>query len=397
MNAEEAIAIVNKVARDELIDELLVEVLRSPSPQTEALEADPAIREFVAAKIAPRIEALTGARPKVDAMGNLLWRHGPSAPPRPGLLLMAYAMTFPAASMADPFSGAIVSGQAFGLTGPCAWGRGACEQKGALAGMIAAAAMVIQSGASLRRPFHLVVSLAGETGRHDAADFILEHSPIAARHGIVGLGTCNRVCLGNKGRLDMEIVVRGKSSHSSTPWEGVNAIDGARRVMDRLDGLVPESSHPHLGRSTLTLTGIESSPRISHTVPDLCRLTLDRRLLPTEDPDRAFETISQALSGLDPWHVRVERGPFMYPSEVSSGCDVARALKAACALLGADGEPFYSHAALDAGFLNRKGIETVMFGPGDLRFAHTDQEVVALTEVRLAARVYAAATFQLLT
>jgi len=37
-----------------------------------------------------------------------------------------------------------------------------------------------------------------------------------------------------------------------------------------------------------------------------------------------------------------------------------------------------------------------MFGPGDLRFAHTDQEVVSTHDVRDAARIYAATVLELL-
>ncbi len=84
---------------------------------------------------------------------------------------------------------------------------------------------------------YLAVSLAGETGRHDAAKFILENNRITAKAGIVGLGTANRICLGNKGRIDVEITVRGKSAHSSMPWDGINAVDGARKVLERLDRL----------------------------------------------------------------------------------------------------------------------------------------------------------------
>jgi acetylornithine deacetylase/succinyl-diaminopimelate desuccinylase-like protein len=57
---------------------------------------------------------------------------------------------------------------------------------------------------------------------------------------------------------------------------------------------------------------------------------------------------------------------------------------------------FYSPAALDAGFFNRNGVETIMFGPGDLRFAHTDKEAVSLQEVRDAAKIYAATALQIL-
>ncbi len=398
LSPEEAVALVNKFARDDEVDRLLVEILRSPSPQTDRLEADPGVRNFVSGTVAPWIESLTGQPPKLDGMGNLLWTpDAPTGSRAGGLLLMAYAMTFPPASMPDPYSGAVVSGAPFQISGPCAWGRGACEQKGALAAMIAAAGILTRSGCSLREPFFLVVSLAGETGRHDAAQFILEHSRLEARYGIVGLGTNNRVCLGNKGRVDVEIMVRGKSTHSSTPWDGINAIEGARRVMDRLDRVVLEANHPDLGHSTLTATRIESGPAASHTVQDYCRLVLDRRLLPGEDPNAAIEEIETALSGLEPWKVEIKRGATMYPSEVPPGCPVAASLKTACEIiLKKKAEVFYSPASLDAGFLNKKGIETLMFGPGDLRFAHTDREMVSLEEVRAAARIYAAAALHTL-
>jgi acetylornithine deacetylase/succinyl-diaminopimelate desuccinylase-like protein len=239
--------------------------------------------------------------------------------------------------------------------------------------------------------------LAGETGRHHAAEFLLANDTIRARWGIVGLGTSNLICLGNKGRIDIEIVVHGKSAHSSMPEQGRNAVEGFRRVMDRLDGLPFGPAHKFLGGATLAVTQIRSAPDISHTIPNLCRAVIDRRLLPGEDPDHAFRAIRSALEELDGWQIEVRRGAFMFPSEVAKDCAIAAALNNASR--GRTGEAanyFYSPAALDAGFLNHHGIETVMFGPGDLRFAHTDQDLVSLQEVRDAAKVYAAAALQML-
>ena len=85
----------------------------------------------------------------------------------------------------------------------------------------------------------------------------------------------------------------------------------------------------------------------------------------------------------------------MYPSEVGADCAIAAAVRSASRVLsGREGEVFYSPAALDAGYLNQRGIETIMFGPGDLRFAHTDQEVVSVQEVRDVARIYAATALE---
>lgn len=397
MTPQDAIKVVNQIANDDEIDSLLVDLLRTPSPQTELQEADPNLKQFVAGFVAPRLASLTGTAGVLDGMGNLVWQSGDKAG-APGLLLMGYAMTFSAGGMKEPFSGTIVDGAPFGMAGNCAMGRGACEQKGALAAMMYAAAIVARSQVTQRAPLYLAISLAGETGRHDAAKFILENNGINAKVGIVGLGTNNRICLGNKGRIDVEIIVRGKSAHSSMPWDGINAVDGARKVLERLDRLPLGNEHPGLGKATLTVTQIKSAPEISHTVPDQCRLSLDRRLLPGDDPNIALSEIRDALADLPPWSVEVTRGAFMYPSEVGADCAVALGVRSASrALTDQDREVFYSPAALDAGYLNQRGIETIMFGPGDLCFAHTDQEVVSIQEVREAARIYAAAALKLLS
>jgi acetylornithine deacetylase/succinyl-diaminopimelate desuccinylase-like protein len=395
MTPREALTVVDRFAREEEIDQLLVDLLRYPSPQTEQLEADPQLKQFIAARVAPRLAELTGSAGRIDAMGNLIWRLGGAS--ADGLLLMAYAMTFPAASMQQPFSGALVDGKAFGVASRCALGRGACEQKGALAGMIYAAVIIARAQLALRAPLILAVSLAGETGRHDAAKFILENDEIGARSAFVGLGTGNRICLGNKGRIDVEIIVRGKSAHSSMPWQGVNAVDGFRRAMERLDRVPRGAGHQGLGSATLTVTQVRSGPDISHTIPDVCRAVLDRRLLPGEDPDAAFRDIQNALKEVAGCSIEARLGASMYPSEVAKDCALAAATGSASReLTNRQAELFYSPAALDAGFLNRNGLETVMFGPGDLRFAHTDQEVVSLQEVRDAAKIYAATALQLL-
>jgi acetylornithine deacetylase/succinyl-diaminopimelate desuccinylase-like protein len=395
MTPQQAIAVVNGCARDEEIDQLLVDLLRYPSPQTERFEADPQLKKFIADKVASRLAELTGRAGAVDSMGNLIWRLGDES--AGGFLLMGYAMTFPAASMKQPFSGALVDGQTFGVATQCALGRGACEQKGALAGMIYAGAIVARAHLTLRAPLILAVSVAGETGRHDAAKFILQNDAIRARSAIVGLGTSNRICLGNKGRIDVEIIVRGKSAHSSMPEKGVNAVDGFRRAMERLDRLPLGARHPALGSATLAVTQVRSGPDIGHTIPDVCRALLDRRLLPGEDPDVALRDIQDALKEVAGCSIEARRGAFMYPSEVAQDCAVAAAARSAIReLTKQEAEWFCSPAALDAGFLNRNGIETIMFGPGDLRFAHTNQEAVSVQEVRDAAKIYAAAALQLL-
>ena len=53
-------------------------------------------------------------------------------------MLVGYAMCAAPSTMQNPYSGEIVDGAPYKLDGECVWGRGACEQKGSLAAMMAA-------------------------------------------------------------------------------------------------------------------------------------------------------------------------------------------------------------------------------------------------------------------
>ncbi len=376
---------------DRLLDHLTA-LARVPSPQTALFESDPQVQAFIQDHVRPRVERLGFGQGRIDAMGNYLFRAGAGG--SGGILFVGYAMTHPAGSMAEPFSGKVVDGTPYTIDGPCLWGRGVCEQKGPLAAMLEALEIVRAVPGGLRGGLAFAVSTAGETGRHDSIARILEgygaQTGWAPGLAVVGIGTANRLCLANKGRIDVQITVRGRASHSSTPWDGRDAIDGMRQAMDRLAALPLAGEHPHLGRPTLTKTRIASGLEATHTVQERCDLTLDRRLLPGDDPDAAFNQIVEAVKDLPGYEVEVARGAYMYPAALAEDSHLARAIQAASrAVRGRDAEVFYSHAALDAGYLTQVGFEAAMWGPGDLRFAHTDAEVVSLREVGEAAKMYA--------
>ena len=248
--------------------------VRHPSPQTERFEHEPQVQSFIAEQVAPLVQAL-GLPWRRDPMGNLLVELGPERADK-SLMLMAYAMTHPANRMPNPYAGELIED----ATGAHVRGRGVSEQKGSLAAALAAVKTAADRLA-LRGRLVFTVSTAGETGRHDAAISICDALGFVPSLAVIVIGTTSRVALANKGRVDVIVTVRGKASHSSTPWVGVNAIEGARRVLERVMAVdVGGSKHPGLGQATLTPTAVRSWPEATHTVQDEVRLIFDRRLLP---------------------------------------------------------------------------------------------------------------------
>jgi acetylornithine deacetylase len=374
-----------RIDQNELVH-LAQTLVRFPSPQTDRMEAEPAVQAFIGECVAPELaeRGFTGRR---DRMGNLLIEAGPTEAGR-SLLLMAYAMTHPASSMHDPYSGAVVSLP----EGKAVRGRGISEQKGALAAAIVALARAVDGG-RLQGRLVFAVSSAGETGRHDAAESILLELGYTPELGIVVLGTNNRVSLANKGRLDIQVTVHGKAAHSSTPWLGINAIDGARAVLERLQTLsLGSGKHAALGEATLTSTHLSSGPNATHTIQNAVHLMFDRRLLPGQDPQTAFDVVAAALAEIKgPWRIEARRGPYMYPCEISRDGPLFSAIRISRAESGQpEPETLYSHGALDAGFLVARGCDAAMWGPGRTEQFHADDEQLLVSELVAGAQGYLA-------
>ncbi len=380
------------IERNLLYDEakrLLVKLVQAASPQTERLESEPQVLALIRDVIKPELER-AGLHPSIDKLGNLVLRlKGRGKGDR--LMLVGYAMNAAPSTMQNPYSGDIVDGEPYQLEGECVWGRGACEQKGSLAAMIAALRFVGATKVELPSDLYFVVSTAGETGRHDSLAYVLDHGNVAADWCIIDGPP--EIQLGNKGRVDVLVIVRGKQAHSSRPWEGINAIDGAMKVLEKLKPLMPypeERTHPQLGKVSLTPNAIESYPKATHTIQSECRIMFDRRLLPGDDPKKAVKQMRDAIGKIEPFEIEVEARDFMYPSEVGRDADVVQALEHGIrTMLGEDPRFSFSTAANDTGLFNARGIQAINYGSRDIRFQHTDHDLVSVNSVFNAAKVFA--------
>jgi acetylornithine deacetylase/succinyl-diaminopimelate desuccinylase-like protein len=371
------------------VKRLTVKLVQHASPQTRLLEAEPQVLALIRDVVKPELEQ-AGLHPAIDKMGNLILRlKGRSSEDR--LMLVGYAMCAAPSTMENPYSGAVIDGAPYKLSGQCVWGRGACEQKGSLAAMLAAVRFLGTNKIELPSDFYFVVSTAGETGKHDSLAFVLDHGNVEADWCIIDGPP--EIQLGNKGRVDILVTVKGKQAHSSRPWEGVNAIEGAMKVLERLKPLMPRPEnrvHPDLGDVSLTTNAIESFPKATHTIQSECRIMFDRRLLPGDDPAKAVEQMKNAIGTIEPFEIEVSPRDFMYPSEVKKDAEVVQVLEQGIRTM-LNYEPIFSYstAANDTGLFNHRGIQAINYGSRHIRFQHTDHDLVPLSSVFNAAKVFA--------
>jgi acetylornithine deacetylase/succinyl-diaminopimelate desuccinylase-like protein len=158
---------------------------------------------------------------------------------------------------------------------------------------------------------------------------------------------------------------------------------------NRLAAVRLAGEHPRLGRPTLTVTSIKSFPDATHTVQDEVRMVVDRRLLPGQDPAGALADIQHRVGTVPPCEVKVEPGPVTLPAEVSQDSLVVRLPEEGLRSAGLAPRHSGSQSGVDAGFFIARGIPAVMFGAGDPKLWHTDDERVPVEDLVACARALA--------
>jgi len=366
---------------------VLVELLRAdtqvPFGETEIVPGDPNIVAVVNDIVMPHLEAMQPDEIRRHDLGDVAVRFGPDG--NDGLLIQTYIVS-QHANLMEGEDGSIVDGTAFGLDGEAALGRGATQNKGPMA---AALAGLRARPDTLERPVWFTVNMEGRSS-HGGSMRILDDLGITAEHGIVAFGTDLRVSLGNRGRVDVEVRVRGASSHSSQPWLGKNPIETAADAIVALrDAPLPDPD-ARLGPATATPYLLACYPVAPHTIPEEVRIVVDRRLLPEETPETAVNGVRSHLSAID--GVEVNGGVAMLPAAVAEDAPVVAALLEGTERAGRRAaETFWSLNAFDAGYACSKGIPTPMYGPGKRGFAGASlvgSDAVALGDCEAAAVAY---------
>ncbi len=271
------------------------------------------------------------------------------------------------------------------------YGRGACDTKGSLTAMLEALRLLRKVDADRRPTVMFVGGIDEEVGGTGAVRLAAAHPEV--QMAVVGEPTSLEVATAHKGVIRLEIATIGSPAHSSKPHLGTNSIYTMSRVISAIENdylpTLDEGEHPLVGRATLSVCTIRGGTGLN-VVPAECVIGLDRRVLPGENPERVLEQIDRVLDRVG---VPLERrDPFLIttPLDTPESDPVVQALISAReSATGSRPEPIGVTYGTDASSLAPAGISCVVFGPGSIDQAHSDEEWVGIEETALAAEILA--------
>ncbi len=290
--------------------------------------------------------------------------------------------------LGDPFSGRIEAGRVYG--------RGAVDTKASLAVVLAMLEAMHQAGQTPPTNLLIAATMDEEMRGQGAvafAEWVRQQGLPLDQLAVAEPTLCGPV-YGHKGALRMGFEVLGKSTHSSQPELGQNAITAAARLIltldeehQRLQSLTPspfkgEGWGGGLGPPTLTVTIIHGGIG-ENVVPESCQLFIDRRIVDGEKSLDVAVALQELAQQACPLPVRTTTGlaveAFLQPPDTPW-------LRQLAAWSGREPAvvPYGTNASAYGGLAR----ECVVIGPGSIDQAHGSEEWVTIAELEKMAGIY---------
>lgn len=325
-----------------------------------------------------------------DGIDNVVARIGAG---RPQLVYSTHidtvAVSTPEAWTSDPFAAHIEGGKVHGL--------GAANAKGSIAAQLWLAGEIARVGGP--QTGELVFAFVGDEERlgPDGLAYLREIGTVRPDILVLGGPTANQLVIAERGVMWARMTARGYTAHAGDPASGDSAILRMVRVIGALERtLGPKLAARRDGamQATLNIGRIQGGHN-TNAVPDQCAIEIDRRLLPSETVEGAFEELRGAAMAAgepaDKLALELLSGTAGFKG-VESGKGVRAFQSAIEAETGRPAQILDALGVSDGRYFARDGIEIINFGPGDAAAGHATNEWLAIDELVASAAILARAT-----
>lgn len=264
------------------------------------------------------------------------------------------------------------------------YGLGVCDMKGFFPLAIAAAQMF--AGQTPTAPL-IILATADEESSMNGARVLVGQAKPKARFAVIGEPTGLKPVRMHKGVMLESVRITGHSGHSSNPALGASALDAMTVALNELITLRNEWQqrfrNAQFAVDTPTMNfGYINGGDNPNRICGCCELQFDVRPLPgmvIADLQAEIDVRLQRVDTLN-GRISVERVSLMHaiaPFEENANSELVKALEK---LTGHKAES--TAFGTEAPFLQQLGMQTVIYGPGDIAQAHQPDEFLALDRIQ---------------
>lgn len=227
---------------------------------------------------------------RVDGLGNVIGRIGNG--PRV-IAFDAHIDTVYPGDLSlwdfDPFTPKIEDGKV--------WGRGTVDQEGGMASMVTAGKMIKEMGLNEQFTLYFTGTVMEEDCDGLCWKYLINEEKIRPEMVVITEPTNMNIYRGHRGRMEMQVKVKGLSCHGSAPERGDNAIYKISRIALEIEKLHERLAvDPFLGKGSICVSQVFFTGPSQCAVPDSATLSLDRRLTFGETKEIAVAEVKDAAA-----------------------------------------------------------------------------------------------------
>jgi acetylornithine deacetylase/succinyl-diaminopimelate desuccinylase-like protein len=233
----------------------------------------------------------------------------------------------------------------------------------------------------------ILAAVADEEGGSAGARALLRD--LRADAAIVGEPTSLQLITCHKGSLRPVVEIQGRAAHAAQPENGVNAVLGAGRLlamMERHGQELSAHAHPLVGSPTIVPVLVNGGEALN-MVPERCRVTFDRRLVPGEREEDVLAAVGEILERFNREQSGLTAGLAELapstggPSETAADDPFVESCASALRGIDQGGELGGMQVNCDMSHFRRAGMPTVVYGPGSPSEMHVVDESIGLDEL----------------
>ncbi|RIM59543.1 M20 family metallopeptidase [Staphylococcus arlettae] len=270
----------------------------------------------------------------------------------------------------DPFAATINNGKLYG--------RGTTDMKSGLAELYLALESLYKEGFTPTKNIEFLATAGEEVDSIGAEHYVASTNMDNIKAIIIAEPTSEKVVVGHKGALWIEVTLTGKTAHGAMPEQGINAIEGMNKVLNLVDELKEEwlEEQAPLGKSSISANLISGGIQ-TNVIPDSCTLNVDIRSVTPNLHEKLYSEFTERLEDIFSAEnspevstkILLNRATVLTEEDesiITSALDVANANEVS-------GVSYYT----DGSVLNPdSNIPTLIYGPGIETLAHQPNEYV---------------------